>query len=63
MTLQEKAAELLLYQHNASEEDWESDFCQELTEELLRYLQTAPHPTLHGLLDHLLAELEKRHIP
>ena len=61
MTIQEKAAELALYESNAGEEGWGGELRETLADGLLDYLQIKPHPTLHGLLDHLLAQLEQGH--
>lgn len=58
MTIKEKAYELELYESHAGEEGWGGDFREELADELIDYLQRVAHPTLHGLLDHLLVQLE-----
>lgn len=54
MPIKEKLAELELYKCHAEEEGRSREFREALGDETLRFMKAANHPTLHGLLDHLL---------
>ena len=59
MLIKEKLEELELYHLHADEEGRGGDFREDLADEMIRFLKAAKHPTLHGLLDHLLGHFSE----